>query len=92
VSDLFRRKVVALLLKLSVASGVLPPDLFIQGVSIGDQRDPWTSGGFADVFRGVYNHQSVAVKRLRVLNEDTATVNPVCWDSTICSSALTSFR
>jgi hypothetical protein len=68
---------VALLLKLSVSSGVLPRDMFIHGVSIGDDRDPWASGGFADVFRGVYNDQLVAIKRLRVLTEDTVIVNPV---------------
>jgi hypothetical protein len=73
----FIRKVTALLVKLSIRSGVLPQELFIKGVNIGDERDPWTSGGFADVFRGVYNHQPVAVKRPRVLNEDKATVNPV---------------
>jgi hypothetical protein len=78
---------VALLVKLSVASGVLPEELFIQGVSIGHDRDPWTSGGFADVFRGVYKHKPVAVKRLRVLNEDKAIVNPVHCDPMVYSSA-----
>jgi hypothetical protein len=78
---------VALLVKLSIASSVLPPELFIQGVSIGHDRDPWTSGGFADVFRGVYNNQPVAVKRLRVLNEDKVAVNPVRCDPMLYSSS-----
>jgi hypothetical protein len=72
-----RRQVVSMFVKLSVASGVLPKDLFIRGVNIGDDRDPWTGGGFADVFRGRYHGVEVAVKRLRVLNEDKATINPV---------------
>jgi serine/threonine protein kinase len=67
-----------MLVKLSIASGILPMDLFIQGVSIGEDRDPWTSGGFADVFRGTFRGQQVAVKRLRIQNEDKKTVNPVC--------------
>jgi hypothetical protein len=67
-----------MLLKVSIASGILPKDLFITGVSIGEDRDPWTSGGFADVFRGTFRGQQVAVKRLRIQNEDKKTVNPVC--------------
>jgi hypothetical protein len=67
-----------MLLKLSIASGILPKELFIQGVSIGEDRDPWTSGGFADVFRGTFCGQQVAVKRLRIQNEDKKMVNPVC--------------
>jgi hypothetical protein len=77
-SDVLRLKVVSMLLKLSIASGILPKDLFIQGVNIGEDRDPWTSGGFADVFRGTFCGQQVAVKRLRIQNEDKKTVNPVC--------------
>jgi serine/threonine protein kinase len=46
-------------------------------VDIGHDRDPWASGGFADVFRGEYSGQNVAVKRLRIHNEDKVTVNPV---------------
>jgi hypothetical protein len=67
-----------MLLKLSTTSGILPRDVFIQGVDIGPDRDPWTSGGFADVFRGTYDGQQVAVKRLRIMNEDKEAMNPVC--------------
>jgi hypothetical protein len=78
--DALRRKVVALLVKLSAATGVLPPDLFIRGVVLDDDRDPWASGGFADVFRGRYGSQKVAVKRPRLLSEEKEVVNPV-WNS-----------
>jgi hypothetical protein len=73
----FRRQVISILMKLCSASGVLPRDLFIHGVNLGDDRDPWASGGFADVFRGTYNGQDVAVKRLRVFSEDKAKIDLV---------------
>jgi hypothetical protein len=75
--DELRRRVISLLLKLSIASGTLPRNLFIHGVDIGDDRDAWASGGFADVFRGQYRGITVAVKRLRIPNEDKAKINPV---------------
>jgi hypothetical protein len=54
--------------KLCIASGIMPKYLFIHGVDIGDERDPWAAGGFADVFKGTYEGRQVAVKRLRILN------------------------
>jgi hypothetical protein len=72
-----RRKAVSLLVKLSAESGIIPRDLFIQVVDIGEDRGPWEAGGFADVFRGTYNGQKVAVKRLRIFNADKPTINPV---------------
>jgi hypothetical protein len=51
--------------------------MFIRGVDIGHDRDPWASGGFADVFRGKHNGLEVAIKRLRVFSEDRAKVNAV---------------
>jgi hypothetical protein len=69
--------VISVLVKLSVASGVLPKSLFIRGVDIGHDRDPIASGGHADVFQGHYQGQLVAVKRLRIPSENRATVHPV---------------
>jgi hypothetical protein len=56
---------------------VLPKDLFIQGVDIGNDRDPIARGGYADIFRGVYRKLKVAVKRLHVMQEDKEVINPV---------------
>jgi hypothetical protein len=72
-----RRKAMRLLQKLSTASGILPSDLFIQGVDIGPNRDPVARGGFADIFLGTYKDGLVAVKRLHVMGEDKATIHPV---------------
>jgi hypothetical protein len=73
---------VRLLEKLSTTSGVLPIDLFIHGVDIGKDRDAIAHGGFADIFQGVYGQavygkMKVAVKRLRVMQEDKEVINPV---------------
>jgi hypothetical protein len=67
-----------MLVKLSTNSGVLPKDLFIQGVNVRNDRDPDATGGFADVFLGTYKGQKVAIKRLRLPKEERAAVNPVC--------------
>jgi hypothetical protein len=63
--------------KLASKSGKLPHNLFIAGVDIGQDRDPFAIGGFSDVFRGLYLGQLVAVKRPRVPSEDKATFDPV---------------
>lgn len=77
VPDHFCRRVRSLLIQLSAASGQLPEDLFIHGVTIGNDRDAWASGGMADVFRGLYQHNTVALKRLRIPIEEKPTMNPV---------------
>ncbi|THH32824.1 hypothetical protein EUX98_g1317 [Antrodiella citrinella] len=60
-----------LLIKLSKASGVLPSHLFLDEIRCFN-RDPVAGGGFADICRGTYYAQPVALKRLRVFktNED----------------------
>lgn len=72
-----RHEVTALLVRLAGKSECLPTSLLIKDVDIGDDRDPWASGGFADVFRGLYKDKTVALKRLRVPNEEKAIVHPV---------------
>jgi hypothetical protein len=42
-----------------------PQPLFVTGVDTSETRHPYSAGGFADVFHGMYEGQSVAVKRLR---------------------------
>jgi hypothetical protein len=69
--------VISLLVKLAIASGVLPRDLFIRGVDLGRDPHPHALGGFADVFRGILGSQQVAVKCLRVYHEDKVVINPV---------------
>jgi hypothetical protein len=64
----FRRGALQLLVKISNRSGRLPESLFIRGLVVEDV--PLVHGGFADVFRGSYLGVPVAVKRLRVLEDD----------------------
>jgi hypothetical protein len=75
--DRLWRKFIRLLLQLTLKSAKLPEMFFIHGVDIGNNRDPVASGGFADVFRGQYRGQTVAIKRLRIASEEHATVHPV---------------
>jgi hypothetical protein len=50
--------------------GELPASLYIDGVVISD-RKPVAYGDFSDVFRGTHLGQSVAVKRLRMVDAVT---------------------
>jgi hypothetical protein len=85
--DDLRRRVTSLLLELSTASGVFPEEFFIHGVNIGDKPVISAMGSYADIIRGEYNGQTVAVKRLRVGNADRLNFNPVCL-SEHCRSSL----
>jgi serine/threonine-protein kinase TNNI3K len=53
--------------KLAASSEKLPSSLFVHGVKL-DSRDPFFGGGFADVYRGVCEGETVAVKKPRALS------------------------
>jgi hypothetical protein len=53
------------MIKLASQSNQLPSRLFLHGVDLGEARDPWKAGGFADIFKGFYNGDQVVGKRLR---------------------------
>ena len=65
-----RANVIRLVIRLAVRSNELPSLFFVHGVQISTSRDPWASGGFADIFRGILANEEVAVKRLRVTERD----------------------
>jgi hypothetical protein len=73
-----RRAVIYILVKLAAESGEYPPSLFITGVDVGSNRDPVATGGLADIFRGTYQGQDVAVKRLRMSDSMRAETHRVC--------------
>jgi hypothetical protein len=61
----FLRHALYVLVKLSANSDKLPSSLFVHGVQLPD-RDRVGGGGFADVYKGCFRGEDVAIKRLRV--------------------------
>ena len=59
-----RNKLRKVSLKVSLKYNILPTRLVLQGVRLLD-NEQHSAGGFADVFRGVYGTEKVALKRLR---------------------------
>lgn len=58
------------MVKLSQTSNLFPKALLLSDVQCND-RDPWSSDGFGDVFRGLKDGKIVALKCVRVYqNED----------------------
>ena len=55
-----------LLIKLAEACKTLPSSLNIEGIEE-VEREPSACGGFADIFRGSFRAQIVALKRLRLM-------------------------
>jgi hypothetical protein len=52
-------------------SGCLPSALFVSGVEFDSGRDPIACGAYTDVYRGFYNKDDVAVKRVRIAGGPT---------------------
>ena len=59
------RKARRLLIKLSEASEIIPASVLIRGLSLIESQ-PVSGGGFADIYRAMYRGQEVALKHLRV--------------------------
>jgi hypothetical protein len=55
-------------------SGQLPRSFYIEGVDLGPEteRHAYASGGFGDVYQGIYAGRTVAAKKLRIDRENTA--------------------
>ncbi|KDQ49915.1 hypothetical protein JAAARDRAFT_613253 [Jaapia argillacea MUCL 33604] len=61
-----RRRCRRLLTNLAKQSGELPPSLFLcEGVDR-PGKDPVHGGGFADIYKGTYGDQCIALKRIRM--------------------------
>ncbi|EIN12457.1 kinase-like protein [Punctularia strigosozonata HHB-11173 SS5] len=60
-----RKAISQLLVRLVQQTNVLPSKLFVAGVQL-HSRDPVNAGGFADILRGSYYGQEVALKRFRI--------------------------
>lgn len=52
-------------MRLSLQYSILPASLFLEGVQC-PLRETYACGGFADIYRGTYNHEQVVLKKLRV--------------------------
>ncbi|KAG6817813.1 hypothetical protein H0H87_003221 [Tephrocybe sp. NHM501043] len=59
------RKARRLLVKLSERSDILPASVLIRGLTLINNQ-PVSGGGFADIYRALYRGQEVALKHLRV--------------------------
>lgn len=59
------RKARRLLVKLSEASAIIPASVLIRGLTL-IETQPVSGGGFADIYRAMYRGQEVALKHLRV--------------------------
>jgi hypothetical protein len=67
VTHRLHRMMIYLLVKLCGLSREFPPQLWLNGPGKATVDNHWTySGGFADVYKGKYADQQVAVKRVRV--------------------------
>ena len=66
----YRLSLRRLFLRLSRESGVIPSRLFLRGISCARDDIPYGNGQFAEVFKGQYNDQEVALKRLRVYQNE----------------------
>lgn len=62
-----------LLIRLCKACRILPNSVFLTGV-VRTDRDPSAAGGYADIFKGQFGGQTVALKRLRVASYPKETV------------------
>jgi hypothetical protein len=76
-----RRQLLYLLIKLAAASHLLPTNIYLQNVDLGETRDPWKFGGFADIFRGTYRGEAVAGKRVRSTMSDREDIHAVRFTS-----------
>jgi hypothetical protein len=58
----FRSAALCLIVKIAASTGKLPSSLFVHGVKL-ESRDAFFRGGFADIYRGVYEGEKVAIKK-----------------------------
>ncbi len=63
--DKFRRILHRTSVRLSQKADKLPESIYVRGVKIVDRHN-LNGGAFADIYKGVYNGEEVAVKKLRV--------------------------
>lgn len=60
----FRRTLHRVIVRLSQKSHKLPESIYVRGVKIIDRYN-MNGGAFADIYKGVYQGEEVAVKKLR---------------------------
>jgi hypothetical protein len=63
----FRSAALCLVVKIAASSEKLPSSLFLPDVKL-ESRDSFFGGGFADIYRGMYEGHKVAIKKPRALS------------------------
>jgi hypothetical protein len=94
-----RRIAYSLMVRISDRSGEFPPSMVLEGVKLqGEPKEPMAKGGFAQVFKGTYKGDSVAIKRVNLPAEFSASdlshaliVSPwfqVCWSARVLTGSF----
>jgi hypothetical protein len=76
VTDDFRSRAIDLLVRIAASSRQSSESLFIRGVVM--DPEPFLTGPYADIFRGTYHDQPVALKRLRFAFSEASRGQLVC--------------
>jgi hypothetical protein len=58
------------MVKVASANRALPNQFFLREVTFEDLQSPWRSGGYADIFEGIFKGTKIVGKRLRVFGVD----------------------
>jgi hypothetical protein len=69
--NVLSRSGLQMLLKLSVASSIVPSSLYLKRIVFTPFSEPISSGAHADVFGGEYEGNPVVLKRLRAFTQVT---------------------
>jgi hypothetical protein len=68
-----RRTAISLLLDLAQQSDQFPPSVLISTKNrLEIEEQPWRGGGCADVYRGLYDGQAVAIKTIKATASQTS--------------------
>jgi hypothetical protein len=65
-----RRQIYRLLVKAVDQFNCLPPTVYLRGVRLHSEH-PVDGGGYADIYKGIYQGKEVAIKKFRIFGPET---------------------